>query len=35
VSLWGGLGLVVVNNVQAVVIGPSELWRRLVAWLAS
>lgn len=34
-SLWGGLGLVVVNNVQAVIIGPSEAWQRFVAWLAS
>jgi hypothetical protein len=34
-TLGGGLGLVVLGNVQAVLIGPSQAWQRIVAWLAS
>jgi hypothetical protein len=34
-SLCGGLGLVVVNNLQFAVIGPSRTWQQLVTWLAS
>lgn len=34
VSLWVGPGLVVVNNLQFMVIGPSETWRHFVAWIA-
>lgn len=32
-SLWGGAGLIVLNNLQFAVIGPSHAWRDLVAWL--
>jgi hypothetical protein len=35
VSLCGGVGLVVVNNLQYAVIGPSRTWQQLVAWLTS
>ena len=34
-SLYGGLALLVVGNVQAIVIGPSKQWRDFVTWLAS
>jgi hypothetical protein len=33
-TLWGGLGLVILGNVQAVLIGPSQIWQRVVGWLA-
>jgi hypothetical protein len=33
-SLYGGLALIVIGNVQAVVIGPSKPWQEFVAWLA-
>ncbi|MEP6917741.1 MAG: hypothetical protein ABJC89_18980 [Acidobacteriota bacterium] len=32
-SLWGGLGLVILGNVEAVVIGPSQIWQQFIAWL--
>lgn len=35
VSLCGGLGLVVVNNLQFAVIGPSRAWQQLLAWLTT
>ena len=34
-SLFGGLGLVVVNNLQFAVIGPSRTWQQLMTWLTS
>lgn len=34
-SLLGGLGLIVIGNVQAFVIGPSRIWQEVVVWLAS
>jgi len=33
-TLCGGLGLIIAGNVQAVVVGPSQTWQRIVAWLA-
>jgi len=33
VSLWAGSGLVVLNNLQFAVIGPSHAWRDLMTWL--
>jgi hypothetical protein len=33
-SLWIGIGLVVLNNLQFAVIGPSHAWRDLMTWLA-
>jgi hypothetical protein len=33
-TLCGGIGLILAGNVQAVVIGPSQTWQRIVAWLA-
>lgn len=35
VSLYGGVGLVIVNNLQFAVIGPSRTWQQLIAWLAT
>lgn len=35
VSLCGGFGLVVVNNLQFAVIGPSRAWQQLLTWLTS
>jgi hypothetical protein len=32
-SLWVGVGLVVLNNLQFAVIGPSQGWRDLMNWL--
>jgi hypothetical protein len=34
-SLFGGLALIVMGNVQAFVVGPSRVWQDVVAWLAS
>jgi hypothetical protein len=33
-SLYGNLALIVIGNVQALVIGPSQIWQDFVAWLA-
>jgi hypothetical protein len=32
-SLWGGIGLVVLGNIEATVIGPSQSWQRFMEWL--
>ena len=32
-TIWGCGGLLVIANTQALVIGPSQTWQRLVAWL--
>ena len=32
VTIWGGGGLIVLANLQALLIGPSHAWGRLVAW---
>jgi hypothetical protein len=32
-SLWVGIGLVILNNLQFAVIGPSSAWRVLMTWL--
>jgi hypothetical protein len=32
-SLGAGIGLVLLANAQAAIIGPSQAWQRLVAWL--
>ena len=33
VSLWGGIGLLVYNNLRAVAIGPSAAWHSFAGWL--
>jgi hypothetical protein len=33
VTLWGAVALFVWGNLQAAVIGPSQWWHRLAAWL--
>jgi hypothetical protein len=35
VTIWGGGGLIVLANLQALLIGPSHAWGRLVAWLSA
>jgi hypothetical protein len=35
VSLWLGIALFVIDNLCAVVIGPSALWQRFAGWLVS
>ncbi len=35
VSLWLGIALFVIDNLCAVVIGPSAAWRRFAEWLIS
>ena len=34
-TTWGCITLLVLANTQAVVIGPSETWKRIVAWLVA
>ena len=34
-TIWGCATLIVLANTQAVVIGPSETWKRFLAWLIS
>ena len=35
VSLWGGVSLLVFNNLLAVIVTPNPGWQRFVLWLAS
>ena len=35
VSLWGAIGLLVWAQGRAALIGPSDAWHRLAAWLVA
>lgn len=34
-TVWGGMGLVIFNNVQFAVIGPSLSWQRVLTWIST